>query len=173
MTEAKDIYKTLLVGSFLSSVWMQSQKSEHFTAVLAGKVKDTCASGQLHAHHGETCCTSCFPTHSPAPVCFVIHAVSHTWKYMLTVCSKGAVCIFGAGNTGAACCAMDNQRVCWHRLSWRILHMQLAKSGLSSVSPERGLNEVSPFKNLSLTNDFYLAYEYHVSFHWLMSQTSI
>lgn len=42
MTEAKDIYKTLLVGSFLSSVWMQSQKSEHFTAVLAGKVKDTC-----------------------------------------------------------------------------------------------------------------------------------
>ena len=127
---------------------MQSQKTDYFIASLEGKGEDTSSSGHsMHRHHGGTCCAGCFPTHTPAPVCFMTHVVSHTWKYILTIHPKGAVCSFGASHAGGACCAVDNQRQCSHGLSG-IRQMQLAKGGLDSAFPVRELNETFPFQNL-------------------------
>lgn len=39
----------------------------------------------MHRPHGGTCCAGWFPTHTPAPICFMTHAISHTWKYVSTI----------------------------------------------------------------------------------------
>ena len=61
---------------------------------------------------------------------------------------KCAVCWSGAGHGGGACCAMDNQTQCSHRLSWGIRQTQLSRRDLYSPSPVRELNEAFPLPNL-------------------------
>lgn len=99
----------------------------------------------MHRHHGGTCCAGCFPAHTPGPVRFMTSLISHTWKYVLTIHPKGALCSFGDGHTGGACCAMDNQRQCSHGLS-QVRQMQLAREGLDNASPIRNLNVAFPFQ---------------------------
>lgn len=142
----KTFTKLSFVGSF--SVWSGCKARKRIILLLLWRVKGRThppAGNSVHRHHGGSCCAGCFPTHIPAPVCFMTHVISHTWKYMLTAHPKGAVCSLGAGHAGGACCAMDNQTRCSRRLSWGIRQMQLARRGLDSASPVRELNGAFPF----------------------------
>lgn len=72
----------------------------------------------MHRHHGGAYSAHCSLTHTPALVSFVVHTVSHTWKFVLSVCPEGAVRVSGACNIAGE---MDYHRL---RLSWGIRHMK-------------------------------------------------
>lgn len=72
----------------------------------------------MHRHHGGAYSARCSLTHTPALLGFVVRTVSHTWKFVLSVCPEGAVRVSGACNIAGE---MDYHR---HRLSWGIRHMK-------------------------------------------------